>query len=125
MLLAIPCAPLLRGVDAQAHDVKTCADQDGQQAFVSPPDLQRMLERCCQIGKKFRQPMPQRLGNEQRAPDHWNIEKQDQDNVPGPGALFQETHLQAKHRGLSRWIRLLSPPIYGVMITHGTCCCLA
>ena len=84
-----------------------------------------MLERHGQIGKELRQPMPQRLRDEQCAPYHRNIEKQGQDDVPGPGTLFQETHLQAKHRGLSRWIRLLSPPIYGVMITHGMCCCLA
>ena len=53
-------------------------------------DIQRVLERRCQIGKKFRQSAPQGLGNKQCAPDYQNIEKQAQDNVPGPGTLFQE-----------------------------------
>ena len=49
-------------------------------------DIQRVLKRRCQVGKKFRQSMSQGLSNEQCTPDHRNIEKQGQDNVPGTGA---------------------------------------
>ena len=65
-------------------------------------DIQRVLERRCQIGKKFRQSTPQGLGNEQCAPDHRNIEKQGQDNVPGPGALLQENSPPDKTQGTQR-----------------------
>ena len=71
-------------------NIEAGTDQDGQQAFVCPMDIHRVLERRCQIGKKFRQSTPQGLGNEQCAPDHRNIEKQGQDNVTGPGVLLQE-----------------------------------
>ena len=62
-------------------------------------DIQRVLERCCQVGKKFRQSMSQGLSNEQCTPDHRNVEKQGQDNVPGPGTLFQENSPPDKTQG--------------------------
>ncbi len=66
-------------------------------------DIQRVLERRCQIGKKFRQSAPQGLGNKQCAPDYQNIEKQAQDNVPGSGVLLQYSSPPSIIKSRARW----------------------
>lgn len=103
-------------------------------------DIQRVLKRRCQVGKKFRQSMSQGLSNEQCTPDHRNVEKQGQDNVPGPGTLFQENSppdmfmlhreaLRDKDRRLrysAEKIRLTAASAFAGEQTRGNsknCCC--
>lgn len=79
MLLAIPRPALVGLVEGNPHDVRSGADQDGQQAVAGPPDLKGVLHGCCQAGQQLRQPAAQGLRDEQRRPDYGDIEKQVKD----------------------------------------------
>ena len=76
MLLAVPRPALLVCVETDAHDVGPGADQDGHEAAVRPLDAEGVFHRRRQIGDDLWQTTAQGWGNEQRRPDHENIEEQ-------------------------------------------------
>lgn len=94
MFLTIPCPAALRVVEAQAHDVGSRADENGQQTLVRPLDQEWMLQCGGQVGEQIRQTAAKGLGDEQRRPDDRDVEEKAKDEVVLLGCLFQAVHLQ-------------------------------
>ena len=76
MFRAVPPAALLRTVQGQGHDIGAGTGQDGQQALVCPAYRPGMPEGIGQLGDDLRQPTTKGLGQEERAPDHGDIQEQ-------------------------------------------------
>ena len=89
MLLAIPRPALLVCVEADAHDVGPSAGQDGHEAVFRPLDAEGVFHRRRQIGDDLRQTAVQGWGDEQRRPDHENVEEQVNGDFTCSGCLFQ------------------------------------
>lgn len=94
VFLTIPRSAALRVVEAQAYDVGSRADENGQQALVRPLNQEWMLQCSSQVGEQIRQATAKRLSNEQRCPDDRNVEKKAENKVVLLGCLFQAVHLR-------------------------------
>ena len=81
-VLLRPAASLVRGVDGQTHDVGPGADEDGQQAVLGPTDLERVLQSGGQVGQQLREAPAQGLGDDQRRPDHGDVQEQAEEEIP-------------------------------------------
>ena len=78
VFLAVPRPAALGVIDAQTHNVGASANEDGQQAFVRPLDLERVLQRGGQVGEQIRQTAAKGLCSEQRRPDDLDMEEKAQ-----------------------------------------------
>jgi hypothetical protein len=75
VFLAVTRPALLVGVKADAHDVGPGAGQDGHKAMIRPLDAEGVFHGRRQVSDDLRQAATQGLSQQQRRPDHGNIEK--------------------------------------------------
>ena len=75
VFLAVTGSALLVGVEAYPHDVRPGAGQDGHKASIRPVDVEGVFHGCRQVGNDVGQAAAQGLSQQQRRPDHGNIEK--------------------------------------------------
>ena len=76
VFLALPCPALIGGAVEQSQDIRSRTGQNGQAAVLCPMNVKRVFQRCCQFSHDVRQAAAQGLGNQQRGPDHRNVQKQ-------------------------------------------------
>ena len=94
VLLPFPCPALVFRIKAKPHEVRSRADEDGEQASIRPADLKRVLQCGGEVFQQFRQTATQRLRQKQRCPQYQKIEKQAEDHIARPICFFQPYHLQ-------------------------------
>ena len=75
MFLAVTGSALLVGVEAYPHDVRPGTDQDGHKAVIRPLYAEGVFHGRRQVSDDLRQAAAQGLSQQQRRPDHGNIEK--------------------------------------------------
>ena len=76
VFLAVTGAALCGAIQADTYDVRASAGEDTHQAVFCPADLQWCLQGCRQILQQFRQAISKGLGNQERSPNHGDVEKQ-------------------------------------------------
>ena len=97
VFLAVPRPAALRIIKAQAHDVGSCADENGQQALIRPLNLEWVLQCGGQVGDQVRQAAAQGLGDEQRRPDDRDVNEKAK-NIVVLICLLQAVHLHTQSK---------------------------
>ena len=91
VFLAVAGTALGGAVEADPHDIEAGAGENAHQAVSRPVDLQRGLQGCGQVHQQFRQVVPEGLGDQERGPDHGDVEKQIRED-PSRSARFIQRH---------------------------------
>ena len=89
VFLAVTGAALGGAVEADPHDIEAGAGEDAHQAVFRPADLQRGLQGCGQVRQQLRQAVPEGLGDQERGPDHGDVEKQIREDPSRSARLIQ------------------------------------
>ena len=104
VFLAVAGTALGGAVEADPHDIEAGAGEDAHQAVFRPADLQRGLQGCGQVRQQLRQAVPEGLGNQERGPDHGNVEKQIREDPSRSARLIQRhSPPNVKNRGVPHW----------------------
>ena len=104
VFLAVTGAALGSVVEADPHDIEAGAGENAHQAVSRPADLQRGLQGCGQVRQQFRQAVPEGLGDQERGPDHGNVEKQIREDPSRSARLIQRhSPPNVKNRGVPHW----------------------
>ena len=104
VFLAVAGTALGGAVEADPHDIEAGAGENAHQAVFRPADLQRGLQGCGQVRQQFRQAVPEGLGDQERGPDHGDVEKQIREKPSRSARLIQRhsppnIKKQGAHRG--------------------------
>ena len=89
VFLAVAGTALGGAVEADPHDIEAGAGENAHQAVFRPADLQRGLQGCGQVRQQFRQAVPEGLGDQERGPDHGDVEKQIREKPSRSARLIQ------------------------------------
>ena len=73
VFLAVPCPVPLGGKETDPRDVSSGAEQDGHQTVLGPVNAEGMIHSCRQVADDVRQAVTDRLGDQQRRPDHEDV----------------------------------------------------
>ena len=106
VFLAVAGTALGGAVEADPHDIEAGAGEDAHQAAFRPADLQRVLQGCGQVCQQLRQAVPEGLGNQERGPDHGDVEKQIRED-PSKSAWLIQRHSppNVKNKGRTALVR--------------------